>query len=171
VSGQESVSDYPRPVKVAKRKPAKPHADYPFYAHASDKWAKKIRGVTRFFGPWDDLDGSLGRWFDQKDDLLAGRTPRVQREGLTIRDLINRFLTDKKLLLDTRELSPSTWSDYYATCDRLCTFFSRDRLVDDERLQAVTDHVRTWLFSATPACGPYRTGMLQSRSLLRGIMP
>jgi hypothetical protein len=72
VSEQGSVPDCPPPVKVRKQKPTKPHPDFPLYAHASGRWAKKIRGETRFFGPWEDPEGSLERWLEQKDDLLSG---------------------------------------------------------------------------------------------------
>ena len=44
----------------------------------------------------DDPKGeaSLDLWLDQKDDLLAGRTPRGKDEaGLIVADLCNRFLT------------------------------------------------------------------------------
>jgi len=33
---------------------------------------------------------------EQKDDLLAGRTPRPKTEGLALWDLANRYLADKK---------------------------------------------------------------------------
>lgn len=31
---------------------AKPHPDYPLYAHASGQRAKRVRGKTHFFGAW-----------------------------------------------------------------------------------------------------------------------
>ena len=35
-------------------KPVKPRTDYPLYAHTSGRSAKKVWGVTRLFGSWDD---------------------------------------------------------------------------------------------------------------------
>lgn len=54
----------------------------------------------------------MDRFLDQKDDLYAGRTPRPKQEGLTIKSLINRFLTFKRHLVDTRELTVRTFDDY-----------------------------------------------------------
>jgi len=51
--------------------------------------------------------------------LLAGRTPREKSEGLTVRDLCNRFLIAKRHKLDSGELTPSNFADYYATCARI----------------------------------------------------
>src|SRR5207249_3162659 len=78
----------------------------------------------------------------QRDDLHAGRTPRVEADGLTVRDLCNRFLTTKRHLLDTHEITPRTWQDYYGTCVALVAAFGKTRLVADlaaddfERLRA-----------------------------------
>src|SRR5262249_52460025 len=51
--------------------------------------------------------------------------------GLTVRDLLNQFLTSKKHLLDTRGITPRTFADYKPTCDRLAAAFGLTRLVPD----------------------------------------
>src|SRR5262245_16116979 len=102
--------------RKASRKPAKPHPSFPLYAHASGRWAKRVRGKIRYFGRWDDPSGALERWLDQKDDLLVGRKPRTIEGGLRVGDLCNHFLTFKQGLLDSGELAPRTFARYYATC-------------------------------------------------------
>jgi integrase len=112
-------------------KPAKPHKDFPLFPHATKRWAKKVRGKLHYFGPWDDPQGALNRWLAVKDDLLAGRTPRTTGEGFTIRDLCNRFLTEKQDLVNTGELSPRTFRDYKDTCDIIVKAFGKGRVVSD----------------------------------------
>jgi len=63
--------------------------------------------------------------------LLAGRTPRVGRDGLTVADLCNHFLTSKQRLLDAGEITRRTWNDHKATCDRIVPHFGKHRLVED----------------------------------------
>jgi integrase len=129
-------------------KPEKPYPDFPLFPHATKRWAKKIRGKMYYFGPWPDPQGSLQKFLDQKDDLYAGRVPRVTGDGLTMRDLLNRFLTTKRLLVDTREITPRTFADYHATCDRIGKAFGLNRLVEDlasddfEKLRG--ELARTW---------------------------
>ena len=126
-------------------KPQKPRADFPLFPHATGRWAKKIRGQFHYFGKVaDDPQGqaALDLWLEQRDDLLAGRTPRVKCDGLTVRDLVNRFLTAKQSLVDTGELTPRTFWDYHRNCGRVVDVFGRNRLVVDlaaddfERLRA-----------------------------------
>lgn len=68
---------------------------------------------------------------EKGDDLQAGRTPRTPRDGLTVGDLCNRFLTIKRHLVDTGELSPRSFVDYHATCKLLVEHFGPGRLIDD----------------------------------------
>ncbi len=112
-------------------KPRKPYPDFPLFPHAAGVWAKKIRGKHHYFGPWDDPDGALQRYLDQRDDLYAGRTPRVTPDGLTVRDLFNRFLISKRHMVDTGEITRRTFLDYHATCRRVGVEVGLDRLVVD----------------------------------------
>lgn len=120
--------------RSGKARPQKPRKDFPLFPHAAGYWAKKVRGKLVYFGKVaSDPKGesALALWVDQKDDLLAGRTPRIHRDGLTVRDLCNAFLTSKKQLVSNGELSPRTWSDYHATCERIIAAMGKTRLVDD----------------------------------------
>jgi len=92
------------PIKTKNAKPSKPHPDFPLYSHDSGKWAKKVCGKTHYFGTWDDPDGALEQYLEVKDDLLAGRTPSND-EGLTIRELGNRFLST----IEKRALHQNLW--------------------------------------------------------------
>ena len=85
-------------------KPKKPYRDFPLFPHATGRWAKKIRGKTHYFGYWRDQPGNgwqaaIDLYTNQRDDLHAGRTPRVTGDGLTVKDLLNRFLTGRRIWL------------------------------------------------------------------------
>jgi len=112
-------------------KPQKPHEDFPLFPHASGRWAKKIRGKLHYFGKWDNPEAALNKYLEQKDDLLAGRSPRSNRDGLTVRDLVNAFLTTKEGLVESGEVTPRTFYDYKNSCARLIDAFGRTRLVTD----------------------------------------
>ena len=112
-------------------KPAKPYKDFPLFAHATKRWAKKVRGKLVYFGPWRDPDGALNRWLEQRDDLLAGRTPRAPVDGCTIADLCNRFLTHKRSLVDIEEIAARTFADYFRSCALLVEALGKTRLVSD----------------------------------------
>jgi integrase len=116
------------------KKPAKPRPDFALFPHDNGRWAKKVRGKFHYFGKWaDDPKGEAAAklWAEQKDDLLEGRTPRAKLDGLTVADLVNRFLTYKESLVDTGELQRRTWQDYYVVCERVVSVFGRNRLVVD----------------------------------------
>lgn len=130
--------------KIKPAKPKKPYADFPLFPHATKRWAKKIHGKVYYFGPWKPEEcgvpapeagtwrAALDKFLDQRDDLFAGRTPRVQADGLLVKDLCNHFLTSKRHQLDTRELTQRTWDDYKRVTDKIVEAIGY-RLVEDLR--------------------------------------
>jgi integrase len=117
--------------KPASAKPAKPYPEFPLTAHPAGYWCKKIRGKLHYFGPWNDPDGALAKYNEQKDDLHAGRKPRQSTGGLTVKELANAFLNHKRALLDAGELSPRTWAEYKETTDLLVARFGKQRVAGD----------------------------------------
>jgi integrase len=112
-------------------KPDKPSPEFPLFAHAAGVWAKKIRGKLHYFGSWSDPQGALNKYLEQKDDLHAGRKPRENTEGTTVKQLVNEFLDAKEASLDAGELTARSWQDYKATCDLLVSHLGKGRLVAD----------------------------------------
>jgi integrase len=116
---------------TAPAKPSKPYPEFPLFPHATKRWAKKIRGKMYYFGPWDDPDKALTEYERQKDALHAGRKPRPQTDGLTVKELANAFLNHKKALLEAGELSPHTWDNYERAAVELVAQLSKTRIVAD----------------------------------------
>jgi integrase len=112
-------------------KPAKPYPEFPLFPHATRRWAKKIRGKMHYFGPWDDADGALKKYLEQKDALHAGRKPRPDGVVVTVKDVANDFLNVKQALVGAGELSQRTWDDYKEACDLLVGQVGRGRLASD----------------------------------------
>lgn len=122
------------PPKVARQpdKPDRPEGS-PLFAHATRRWAKKIRGRLHYFGPWADHDAAHGKYLEQRPYLEAGMKPPSNDGRLTIRELVNRFLTSKRHLLDTHELSPLTFQEYLAVGELLVKELHGERAVEDLR--------------------------------------
>lgn len=133
--------------KPARAKLAKPYPAFPLFPHATFRWAKKIRGRFAFFGPWEDPHGALERFLAEKDHLMAGLTPRARAasatvpEGrggvpatdgaVTVRDLINHFLTAKQRRVESGELGQRSFADYHILARRVIDQFSPHRLAMD----------------------------------------
>jgi hypothetical protein len=76
-------------------------------------------------------DGALENFLDQRDDLMAGRTPRLTADGFTVKDLCNSFLTAKRHQQEAGDITRRTFDDYFTTCETLLSAFGKRRLVDD----------------------------------------
>ena len=122
--------------RSASRKPSpkKPRPDFPLSIHkGTGYWCKKVKGRVYYFGKWaDDPKGkaALEMWLDQKDDLLAGREPRVKKvDDLTVADLVNEFLSHHEARRDDGVITPRTFSGLHATCAHICKALGRQRAV------------------------------------------
>jgi integrase len=164
IGGKLKAAGRTGPVPAATSgKPAKPYPDFPLFAHATGRWAKKIRGGLVYFGKWDDPDAALARYLAEKDDLHAGRSPRESAEKLTVYTLCGRFLTAKKQLLDAGELKSRTFAEYTATCRRLTRSFGKHRPVADLR----PDDFERLRGAIAKQWGPVRLGTEITR--IRGV--
>jgi len=108
--------------------------EFPLFPHKSGRWAKKVRGNLHYFGKVvgdEKGEKAIRLWLDQKDDLLAGRTPRGTREGLTVGELCDRFLQAKDTQLGAGHITQLTRNDYEQTTDRIVAQFGKNRLVSD----------------------------------------
>src|SRR5262249_29677142 len=121
----------PSPIAGKPVKPEKPYPEFPLTAHPAGYWCKKIRGKIHYFGPWNDPDGALTKYLEQKDALHAGRTPRADPEALTVKDLANAYLNAKREALEAGELSPRTWADYRSIMAMMVRGMGKARLVAD----------------------------------------
>ncbi len=143
------------------KRPSKPTPDFPLSPRANGQWGKKIRGKIVCFGPWSDPDAALSRYLDQREDLQAGRKPRqYSREGTSVRDLVNRFLTDKKILVDSDLMSPRSWADYKDSCDGIVSHFGLSRPVADIRPEDFSSFYKV----LQKGRGPVTTGSLVGRA-------
>ena len=109
----------------------KPHPNFPLTPRGDGRWCKKIRGKMHYFT--GTSQEAMDEWLRVKDDLLAGRTPRIKGDGLTIGKLCNRFLEAKDQQLAAGEIRSLTRNDYKLTTDRLVREFGATRLVSDLR--------------------------------------
>ena len=109
--------------RTTSKKPNKPNTNFPLFAHGSGQWAKKIGGKLHYFGKWDDPQGAIDRYFDDKEYLFNGRTPPAQAD--TLADVLNQFLSDKKRSLDDGDIALRTYTEYEAVCDQIATLGKR----------------------------------------------
>jgi integrase len=64
-------------------KPEKPFPEFPLFPHDTKRWAKKINGKLRYFGPWSDPEGALARYhaeFGNGGDTVHAATAPKRRK-------------------------------------------------------------------------------------------
>ena len=105
-------------------KPQKPSPEFPLYAHARGRWAKKIAGKVEYFGRWDDPDGA----FQEYVDFLRPKLPDVIT-GISLEDASCLFLEAKEAAYFAKTLSQRSFSDYRRTLKRFCEFIGRERRI------------------------------------------
>ena len=102
-------------------KPAKPFADYPLFAHACGKWAKKIEGKTVYFGTWDEPDKALSEYRAYiADKDLDGQS------DMTLSKAANLFLAAKNLAVENGLLANRTYSEYKSTLKAMLNHWGRE---------------------------------------------
>ncbi len=116
---------------MSHRRPAKPYDGFPLTAHPNGSWCKKIRGRLFYFGPWDNPDGALKDYLEQRDDLHAGRSPKPIKDRATVGYALDHFLSSKKIALDTGELSERSYREHVRTCERINAALGTHRLLSD----------------------------------------
>ncbi len=133
--------------KTRKSKSAKDR-DFPLWLHPSGRWCRKIHQRFHYFG--SDKEAALQKWLDEKDDLLAGRTPRPKGDWLVVGDLCERFLNAKRALVESNELSPRTFGQYHSSCKKLVAHFGKHRRVDD----LSSEDFESLRAAVSKTCGP-----------------
>ncbi|HEV7280538.1 MAG TPA: tyrosine-type recombinase/integrase [Pirellulaceae bacterium] len=128
-----TVSATAKRVKRDAGTPGKPYPDYPLFAHRNGQWAKTILSQHRYFGPWSDPQAALDLFLAQKDDLYAGREPQEASDGITVKYLVNHFLTDSHGRVGRGEIKLRTFGDYKEAGEAMVAFFGPNRRIEDLR--------------------------------------
>lgn len=165
-------------------RPQKPHKDFPLFAHRNGQWAKKIKGVLRYFGSWrEDPTGyvALAKYAEDLPYYLQGEPPPVDASGITVAALCQQFLATRAARVDAGDLSYQTFGHYQRSCRRMIDHFGADRPIDTLRpshfasfkaglqanghtLSTVTSHVRSvrivckWAYDMQMLDAPMRFG-------------
>jgi integrase len=134
--------------KVSSTRPKPPRKDFPLYAHPSGHWACKSAGRFYYLGRWgkridgvvqplptngpdNGADAALAKYTLHYADIMAGRpiedAGSGSADGLLVKDLCNKFLTDQVKRVDSGDLSARMLMDYRAATDRIINQFGKER--------------------------------------------
>lgn len=91
-------------------------------------WAKKIRGKTHYFGPWNDPQAALETYLEQRDFLLAGMRPPAEQQ--TVANLLDEFLGEKQSNLELGDITATTFREYERVSEAVDAYFGKHRPVE-----------------------------------------
>jgi hypothetical protein len=143
--------------KKAHNRLPKPYDDFPLSPNCRGYWVKKINGNIRTFGRWGKVVSGVvtklsedGDWATalklyeaQREDVYAGREPRAMivngepkriDEGMTLKELCNRFLTFKHKGLSKKPRPTITQRKFTELNHAVASY--EDRLYSDVQLAA-----------------------------------
>ncbi|MCE3018591.1 MAG: tyrosine-type recombinase/integrase [Pirellula sp.] len=122
------------PAKKERVKPEKPYKDFPLFPHDGKQWAKKVRGKLFYFGSWDNPIAARDKWLREKDDLLAGRTPRAfDPNAMTVKQLCDLFCESKEGKVATGEITQRTFEDYKLSAVEVAKHLGKSAAVEQLR--------------------------------------
>lgn len=107
------------------KQPSKPRPDFPLTPCGNGQWRKIVAGRPYYFGSWrDDPLGhdALKDWVARKDSILAGldhlSRSATNAAGLTVRDVVQRYLKVRGEHVKQNTLQPDTYRDYIFELNR-----------------------------------------------------
>jgi len=120
-------------LRLAQPRPDKPYPEFPLNAHANGSWYKYIgpAGGIITFGSWrDDPRGvrALEKYIVERDDLYAGRNPRIQEDD-SIALVLAAALREKEKELGAGAIAQVTFDELKKMATLLVDFFGPDRSV------------------------------------------
>ncbi len=123
----------PAPLTPADTSGRKPYTDFPLFAHATGRWAKKIKGKLHYFGKLaDGWPAALAQYDKHKARLHAG-LPRLpdETDAVTIAQLCDSFYEFKRRANVAGEITARSLADYDITCKLITTHLNRAALVTE----------------------------------------
>ena len=113
--------------KRKRTKPNRPRADFPLLPHATGRWVKNVKGKLHYFGHYEDPDGALRIWPNDKDDILAGNIRRSRRDAnaLTLAELVDACLDTQKGEGESGEMAARTFWGDFSSSESILKHFAR----------------------------------------------
>jgi integrase len=120
--------------------PSKPYPGFPLYAHRSGSWAAKVKGKTRYFGPWADPGAALKAYLRATEPEAPGPLPAPVapsttpvNEARTLQEVVDAFLAFKQTRVDGGELTQRSLDGYREVAVLLLKHFGKSRTVSSIR--------------------------------------
>ena len=92
--------------------------DFPLWIAGNGCWAKKVGGVTKYFGKMSDPQAA----FDKYEEFLQGDVTDSHR----VKDLLNGFLDHRQRLLDRGAITSRTYGAYQVITDLISTSLGKN---------------------------------------------